>query len=147
MILTELCAELNNYFLTHKDSDIHPGKYSIVNGELILPDDMVANGQHIRIVGSRLNDGVYQYPVTGLSDEEFNGAIWVMSIPPSFIALAEEIEGWIDTVGIKMASGPYTSESFAGYSYSKAVGRNGGAYTWQDQFATRLNPYRRLPVL
>lgn len=144
-MLTELCAELNNYFLTHKDADVHCGVYSIVDGTLNLTEQGIIPGQYFRIVGSRLNDGVYQYPVTDLSDETFDGAIWAMSVPPSFIALAEEIAGWVEANGAALA-GPYTSESFAGYSYSKASTRSGaGAYGWQDQFATRLNPYRRLP--
>lgn len=145
-MLTELCAELNNYFLTHKEADIHPGSYVIEGGAIALPDGLAIPGQYIRIVGSRLNDGVYQYPVTGLSDEAFEGAVWAMSVPPTIVALAEEIAGWVEANGNAIA-GPYVSESFGGYSYSKASSKSGGAYGWQDQFATRLNPYRRLPVL
>lgn len=145
-MLTELCAELNNYFLTHHDADIYLGEYTIEGGTITLTDDIVIDGQYFRIVGSRLNDGVYQYPATGLADEKFDGAIWAMSVPPTFIALAEEIAGWVDANATALA-GPYASESFGGYSYTKASTKNGGggAYGWQDQFATRLNPYRRLP--
>ena len=145
-MLTELCAELNNYFLTHKEADMHPGQYSITEGTLVLPDGLAIPGQYIRIVGSRLNDGVYQYPATGLADETFTGSVWTMSVPPTIVALAEEIAGWVEQNQNAIA-GPYTSESFGGYSYSKASSKGGGAYGWQDQFATRLNPYRRLPVL
>lgn len=146
MMLTELCAELNNYFLTHHDADIYPDEYTIEGGTITLTDDIVIPGQYFRIVGSRLNDGVYQYPANGLADEKFEGAIWAMSVPPAFIALAEEIESWVDANATALA-GPYQSESFGGYSYTKASTKNGsgGAYGWQDQFATRLNPYRRLP--
>ena len=42
---------------------------------------------------------------------------------------------------------PFTSESFAGYSYSKSGSGNangGSNITWQDAFGGRLNKYRRL---
>lgn len=147
-MLTELCAELNNYFIIHHEADIYTGEYKIENGTIDLTEQDIIPGQYFRIVGSKLNDGVYKYPVDGLQDETFDGAIWSMSVPPSFVALAEEIAGWVETNG-KALAGPYASESFAGYSYTKAGTRNGtgGAYGWQDQFATRLNPYRRLPVI
>ena len=144
-MLTELCAEIRNYFLTHREEDIHSGTYTITNRQLSL--DFLRDGQYFRIVGSVLNDGVHQYPATDLRDETFEGSVWAMSVPQSFINLAEEIEDWVTTNSNALSS-PYTSESFAGYSYSKAAGRNGTAgFTWQDQFATRLNAYRRISVL
>ena len=143
-MLTIICADIKNYFLTNREKDIYPGQYVIEDGTIELP--FLKDGQYFRIAGSRLNDGVYQYPVTGLHDEAWAGTIWVMSVSPAFIALAEEIAGWVDA-NAEATANPYTSESFAGYSYSKAAGRSGGAFSWQDQFATRLNPYRRLSVL
>lgn len=144
-MLTNICADIKNYFLTNREQDIHPGQYVIEDGTIELP--FITNGQYFRIAGSRLNDGVYQYPVTGLHDESWAGTIWAMSIPPAFLDLVDEIEDWVEKNGDSL-SGPYTSESFAGYSYSKATSRSGaGGFTWQDQFATRLNPYRRLNVL
>lgn len=144
-MLTEVCAEIRNYFLTHRENDIHSGTFTISGGSLEL--DYLLDGQYFRIVGSVLNDGVHQYPATDLRDETFEGSVWAMSVPRSVVELAEEIEGWIASNN-KALSSPYTSESFAGYSYSKASGRNGSAgYSWQDQFATRLNAYRRLSVL
>jgi hypothetical protein len=69
-----------------------------------------------------------------------------MAIPKDFLALAKEIEDWQAKYGDVLNS-PYTSESFGGYSYSKASGKNGGgAVTWQDAFATRLNLYRRIRI-
>ena len=145
-MLTNICADIRNYFLTNREQDIHQGTYTIENGTIDL-SDLLLEGQYFRIVGSRLNDGVYRYPAEGLQDEEWSGAIWAMSIPPAFLDLVDEIEDWVQKNG-EAVSGPYTSESFAGYSYSKATSRSGaGGYSWQDQFATRLNPYRRLNVL
>ena len=143
-MLTEICAEIRNYFLTNREKDIHPGTFTISGGSLDL--DYLLEGQYFRIVGSVLNDGVHQYPATDLMDETFTGSVWAMSVPRSVVELAEEISGWVEANN-KALSSPYTSESFAGYSYSKAASKSGNGYTWQDQFATRLNAYRRLSVL
>lgn len=145
-MLTELCAELKNYFLRDREADIHYGEYTISGGSIALP--FLLDGQYFRIVGSVLNDGVYQYPAVGLADETFTGAVWAMAVPPTVIALAADIEAWNAKNAETLAS-PYTSESFDGYSYTKASGASssGGAYSWRDQFASRLAKYRRLSVL
>lgn len=143
-MLNTICAEIRNYFLAHKEKDIHTGEYTITNGSIDL--SFLLDGQYFRVVGSALNDGVYQYPTTELRDETFDGAVWAMSVPQPFIVLVNEIEDWCSAHSAELSS-PYTSESFAGYSYSKGTGRSGGGYSWQDQFATRLNAYRRLSVL
>lgn len=145
-MLEELCAELKNYFLRDQSQDIHYGEYTINGGSISLP--FLAVGQYFRIVGSVLNDGVYQYPATELADETFSGAIWAMAVPPSVIALAADIKAWSDKNAEAVAS-PYQSESFGNYSYTKKSGAddNGASYGWQDQFASRLAKYRRLSVL
>ena len=145
-MLTELCAELKNYFLRDREADIHYGEYTISGGSIDLP--FLLNGQYFRIVGSVLNDGVYQYPADGLADEVFTGAVWSMAVPSSVVDLAADIEAWNEKNAEALAS-PYTSESFGGYSYTKASGssESGGAYSWKDQFASRLAKYRRLSVL
>lgn len=151
MRLDALCAELNNYFI--KDmSAIHLGDFEVKNG-VVSPLDFLKQEQYFRIVGSDLNDGVYQYngePIDTLKDEDFNGAIWAMSVPPIVLALAADIDEWrekneaLDSENMS----PYTSESFDGYSYSKGGNSKGGmATSWQSQFADRLKPYRRLYVI
>lgn len=143
-MLTELCAELKNYFLRDASKDIHHGDFVISDGNIDLP--FLLDGQYFRIVGSVLNDGVYQYPASGLTDESFTGSVWAMAVPPSVVALADEIKAW-NTANADALSGLYQSESFGGYSYSKPAGSSGGAYSWKDQFAGRLANYRRLSVL
>lgn len=146
-MLTELCAELKNYFLRDREEDIHCGEYTISGGSIDLP--FLLDGQYFRIVGSVLNDGVYQYPARDLADEVFTGAVWAMAIPPSIVALSAEIDEWNAKNADALAS-PYQAESFGGYSYTKAttggVGTN-GAFTWRDQFASSLSKWRRLSVL
>ena len=99
-------------------------------------------GQYFRIIGSVFNDGVHQYPASDLTDEVFNGAIWAMAVPPSVIDLSAEIEEYNKSDSGK--SSPYTSESFGGYSYTKATDANGAPIGWQKAFASRLSKWRKL---
>lgn len=151
-MLTELCAEIRNYFLRDYRKDIHVGTFTISNGS-IEPLSFLQDGQYFRIVGSVLNDGVYKYGESNssLKDEVFSGAVWAMAVPPAVIALSQEIDDWV-TANSAVLSSPYQSESFGGYSYSKASGGtkadgSGVAYGWQSQFANKLSPYRRISVL
>ena len=155
MMLEELCRELNNWF----DEDPmdgskrhYFGKIVIEDGEIILNDNIVKQGQYFRVVGSVFNDGVYQYPASGLTDEEFYGAVWAMTVPPSVIALAADIEEWQNKYGSvdSVAMSPFTSESFGGYSYSKAGGGassgsgSGQAGMWQSAFSNRMSKWRKI---
>ena len=131
-MIEEICRELNNWFDENpKDgsNNRYFGNFIITDGTLDLSEIDLKNGQYFRIVGSTFNDGVYQYPATGLTDEEFFGAVWAMAVPPSVIALIAEIEAWQDKYGgvDSQAMSPFTSESFGGYSYSKGnrTGANG----------------------
>lgn len=147
-ILTELCQELRNWF--DRDQKKWIGKVTITDGEITVNDAEIEllEGQYYRVIGSLLNDGVYQYPVAELSDEEFNGAVWSMAIPPSVADLASEIDTWCENNADKINS-PYQSESFGGYSYSLKSGGSvssggSGGFGWRTQFADRLNRWRKL---
>ena len=141
-MLTELCAELRNYF--EVPNGRHFGKFEISGGS-IAPLDFLQEGQYFRIIGSVFNDGVYQYPTSGLTDEIFSGAVWGMAVPPAVISLTEEIKAFNESDAGKPSA--YTSESFGGYSYSKATESNGAPISWKKVFASRLNKYRRVSVL
>ena len=138
-MLTEICAELRNYF--EVPNGRHFGKFEISGGS-IAPLDFLQEGQYFRIVGSVFNDGVYQYPATSLTDEVFEGAVWAMAVPPTLIALSAEIEEYKESDAGKTS--PYTAESFGGYSYTKATDANGAPIGWQKAFASRLNQWRKL---
>ena len=140
-MLTEVCAELRNYFV----KDIHNGTFEIVGGK-ITPLDFIQENQYFRIVGSVFNDGVYQNTADlVLTDEVFSGSVWSMAVPPSVIDLAEDIKKYNESDEAKPSA--YTSESFGGYSYSKATDENGAPMGWKKVFASRLNKYRRISVL
>jgi hypothetical protein len=133
-MLEEILAHINNYFVVSKQK----GGYEISDGTITLP--FLTTGQYFRIVGSLFNDGVYQYPAAGLTDELFTGAVWALAVPPAVTALSAEIETWES----KNQPTAYTSESFGGYAYSKATNKNGVAAQWQDVFAKQLNRWRKL---
>lgn len=137
-MIAEICAELKNWFV---DWTYH-GELKIEDGQ--LTDLELKNGQYFRLFGSTFSDGVYQYPVNGLADETFDGAVWAMAVPPAVIALAEEIDAWQEKHASVLDS-PYQSESFGGYSYSKASGASvSGNITWQTHFASKLNKWRKI---
>lgn len=139
-MIDEICAEINNYFI----SKILHGEYKIINGTLSLENEL-KDGQYYRICGSAMNDGVYIYPSDNLSDEIFCGSVWCMNVPPSFVQLSTEIESWCNSEAAKPS--PFTSESFGGYSYTKATDSSGIAVTWQSVFRNKLNRYRRISIL
>jgi hypothetical protein len=147
-MIGEICAEIKNYFTY--DEDKHIGDWVISNGQISPIIDFPTD--YIRIVGSRLNDGVHEKNKNGvfdLVDEEFHGGIWIMSPSKDFLNIVKEISDWknkylnVDS----QAMSPFTSESFGGYSYSKSAGgdaTNGSAASWQSVFASRLNQWRKI---
>ena len=147
-MLSELCQEINNWF-NRNQPKIH-GTFEIFDGKIIDNDfiEKIQENQYFRIIGSVFNDGVYKYTNDlTLIDEAFYGSIWLMAIPNDVIALSDEIDQWIEDYG-KTVNSPFSSESFGGYSYSKASGNseNGASSvpTWQSTYASRLNQYRKI---
>ena len=122
-------------------TELYGGEFEIKDGSIELP--FLIDGQYFRIVGSVLNDGVYSYPATGLTDEKFCGAIWALAIEPAFLELVEKIQTW-ENENKKKNEGIYQSESFAGYSYTLKTGRNGRAYSWKDEFFSDLQKWRKI---
>lgn len=143
-MLSSLCQELRNWF-DRGQPKIH-GIFEISNGRILKPEFIreIHNNQYFRIIGSVFNDGVYQYkPDLELIDETFSGSIWLMAIPKDVLDLNADIDNWLSKYGDAVNS-PYQSESFGGYSYSKASGSNGGTASWVSTFASRLNLWRKL---
>lgn len=121
--------------------ELYGGEFKVENGSIELP--FLLNGQYFRIVGSVLNDGVYQYPVNNLKDEVFRGAIWTLALDPALISIVSEIEKW-EEENKKAVESPYQSESFGGYSYTIKNGNDGQGLSWKQVFAARLNEWRKI---
>lgn len=142
--LTDICAYLNNYFWRTKRNV----KINIVGGTFTV--DFLKQGQYFRIVNSDFNDGVWKYPATGMTDEEFTGSIWSMAVPAAVIDLAVNIKAWRDKYEAPLSDNmsPFSSESFGNYSYGKGSASASGGTTnpnsWQSVFSAQLAPYRRL---
>jgi len=147
-MIEQICAFIHNYFY----GDRYAGTFTITDGVLEVPG--LIDGQYFRICGSRLNDGVYVYPATTepgkppiLADETFEGVIWDMRPPKSFLNLVTEIEAWQQKYGAA-TQGPFQSESFNGYSYSKGTATDASGksvpVTWQTTFGPYLNEWRKL---
>lgn len=133
-MLEELLFHLKNWFVKSSQN----GRFTIEGGELSLP--FLVEGQYYRISGSIFNDGLHYVGDTTLSDETFDGTVYALAIPKAVINLAAEIEAWQEKNGMS----PYQSESFGGYSYTKATDSNGVPVTWQSEFRGRLNPWRKI---
>ena len=139
-MLEMVLTHLKNWFVVPRG--VHEGIYKIESGSFELP--YLQNGQYYRICGSVFNDGLHKYGEDKLIDETFSGSVWALAIPKAVIDLAVKIEEWQTKNGEAVAS-PYSSESFGGYSYTKATDSATGApATWETVFRSQLNPYRKL---
>ena len=136
MDLTNLCAELRNYFETKKRF----GTFTISGGS-ISPSDFLQDGQYFRIVGSVFNDGVHRHPAHDLTDETFDGAVWAMAVPPAVIELLQKIQEFEAAAANTPTA--YISESFGGYSYTKATDENGLPVGWRSVFKNELKRWRK----
>ena len=135
-MLEKLMQYCKNYFVR----TLETGTYTIANGS-INATGTYAIGQYIRIKGSLLNDGVYQFANTmPLQNEVFDGSIYGLAVPKDFVELSTTISTFVD----KNPQSALTSESFSGYSYAKATDINGAPMSWQSVFASDLKPYKKM---
>jgi hypothetical protein len=149
MTMLELCMECRNFH----NPEIIPGTFTVTDG-VLQPLPAVPDGAWIRIVGSTFNDGCWQYPHGDFADEVFTGAVWILHIPPDFVALQRDIDAWerdsaaaLASASAEVLSGPYSSESFAGYTYQRKTGVGDVPTTWRDPrlpFAARINRWRKI---
>lgn len=141
-MLEQVLNFIHNYFV----KEVYHGQFEIKDGALNV--DFLQQGQYCKIVGSVFNDKVYQYQSGNLTDEVFRGQVWAMAVPPTFIALVDEIGDWVEKYGDAVNT-PYQSESFGGYSYTKASGQGKdgigkATYDWRDVFGPQLMQWRKL---
>lgn len=134
-MLEQVLNAVNNWFCVEQyDVTLH-----IENGTCELP---LKDGQYFRIFGSVFNDGLHQYPAHDLAEEDFSGRVWALAVPPAVIQLAADIEAWEAQNG---GGSPFQSESFGGYSYTRATdSETGNSVTWKSAFRQRLNAWRKL---
>lgn len=136
-MLETVLTHLKNWFVVN----VYERTYKIENGTMEL--SFLKEGQYYRICGSIFNDGLHKYGDNDLQDETFTGTVWALAIPKAVVELASDIEAW-QTKNGEAAQSPFSSESFGGYSYTKATdSTTGGSVTWQTAFRGQLNPWRK----
>lgn len=147
-MLEQVLRYINNRF----DADAKGKAYGSRSGTFAVEDgtleiDGLIQGQYFWVEGSRLNDGLHLYPDTDMQDETFDGRIVFLAIPKSVLGIVSEIESW-NAANAGVVDSPLQSESFGGYTYTRASGGTQGNETpsaaWQLQFGSRLRPYRKL---
>ena len=145
-MLNEICEHLHNFFDTRDGEfiDRTADTFTISSGLISPLSSSLVAGQYIRIVGSLLNDGIYLLPryftISTLVNETFTGAIFGLAIPRDLVTLDTEITAYVTA---NPATG-YVSESFGGWSGSRATGANGAPISWKSAYAGRLNRWRKL---
>lgn len=149
-MLTEICAYLRNWFDFNQPKFY--GKFTVKDGTIVSHNDGdmgILEDQYIRVVGSVFCDGVW---INGdlPEDETFDGAVWLMAVPSDLVQLAKEIDDWQGKYATadSPAMSPFSSESFGGYSYTKAQGyasTGGGMLTsWQAVYGMKLSRWKKI---
>ena len=141
--MEEVLRYLNNYFFRFKEV----GNFTIENNKIIGLKGKYIKGQYLLIEGSILNDGVVKVEnIVGDGmhlekpfNEEFKGTVYSLAIPQAVISLVDEIDSWKE----ENKKTNIVSESFEGYSYSRA-NTNGQVATWKDVFKEELRGYRKI---
>lgn len=147
-MLSEICLYLRNWF--NEGQPQYFGNFKISDGVLTYDGEMeIQTNQYYRITGSVFNNGVHKRGSEKLVDESFYGGVWLMAVPPAVVELAGEIAEWQTKYGAvdSQNMSPFQSESFRGYSYTKASGGSSGSGTvptWQSVFRDRLLRYRKI---
>ena len=140
-MLEEILLHIHNRF----DYAFESKDYVIDNG--VINCSILQEGQYYWIEGSIFNDGLHQHVADDLKDEAFSGRVVFLAIPRAVTDLAERIKAWCDA-NTEALDSPYASESFGGYSYSKASANGGSdgvtASGWRLQFINELNHWRKL---
>jgi hypothetical protein len=119
-----------------------------IEGEISIRGGVVTpavSAPYVFISGSTFHDGVKRMSGGSIDgdihpDETFAGRVWLLYPPDDFIAICDKIEAF----EAGSSPGAYTSETLGEYSYTRAVGANGAPIAWEDAFATRLAPFRRM---
>lgn len=134
--IAAVMQEVNNFFergSIQGEISIHGG---VVSPEVAAP--------YIFVKGSSFHDGLHQLTdsaITGDSgtDETFSGCIWLLYPPAHFLEVCRQVAAFEAAT----PAGALQSESLNEYSYTRATGKN-GVLTWQEAYALRLRPYRRM---
>lgn len=138
--LYEVLVYLRNFFPGEKWQFFGE---EITDKRLSLPG--LENGDYYLIEGSRRNNGIHVYGNSDLRNETYTGIVTEVCVPPALLELLDEINAWQDK-NVEAIQSPYQSESFGGYSYTKASGNtaSGEVTSWKTVFGPRLRAWRKI---
>lgn len=138
--LHELLLYLRNFFPGEKWQFFGE---EITDKRLSLPG--LERGDYYLIEGSRRNNGIHVYGNSDLKNETYSGIVTEVCVPSELLDMLDEINAWQEK-NCEVVQSPYQSESFGGYSYTKASANigNGEAMSWKTVFGTRLRIWRKL---
>lgn len=134
--IAAVMRHIRNYF----EQGSYTGPIAI-RGGVVTP---AVSTPYVCIYGSDHLDGIHAVGggriLDAMDDEDFTGRVWFLEPPADFLSLVEQITAY----EAQNAPSPLLSESLGEYSYTRAQGKTGGGLTWEEAFATRLAPYRRM---
>lgn len=141
-MLTKVCRYLKNFFVKEN----HIGYITVSDGKVFCDGSEISmqEGQLFALVRTHYVFGTYAYG-DELEDSEFDGAVWIMDVPADVLDAVELMTEWETANGGVDNLSPYQSESFGGYSYTKASsgGKVGASVFDIAEFASVLNPYKK----
>ncbi len=120
-------------------------EFEISDNAIDLKGEIVPKvGQYV-LIQSDLNFAVCKvlsstdttFVLEGTLVDDTTKSICLLSVPPSLVSLAVDIASFNDA----NKGSALVSESFGGWSGTKATGKN-GMLTWQEKYADSLKPYR-----
>jgi len=142
-MIEQVLAELKNYFIYDSEWAYRAETDGIISRDA----DVYMKNQHIFIVGSVLNDGVYKVAdIDGnklvteeeLQEEDGRGfVVYALAVPKEVQNLAQEIDEYVQKTTAGMQS-----ESLGDYSYTRGTTPSGRS-DWTTAFADRLSPWRK----
>lgn len=135
-MLYEILKNIRNFF---PDTEHQKEGRFTISSNIVEPFVSLYDGQYFLIEGSAMNDGVYRKGAD-LIDEEFYGVITPLKIPKDFLVLVDEIE----QTALNDKPSTMQSESFGGYSYTRATNKSGQLASVLDAYASRLNTWRKM---
>ena len=127
------------------------GSFTLNAGAIDLTGTYLV-GEWIAIVGSRLNDGIYE--VVGgsvelgngsddempVSNETFDGAVYRLKFPSGFVQTCKRIMDYMNSPQGDPANADVVSHSVVGfYSETRATGADGLPIGWEKKFASGLS--------
>lgn len=139
-MLEQVLRHIHNRF----EREVLVGTFEVSSGTFAV--ERAQDGQYLWIEGSVFNDGLHQYPLSGLTDETFDGRVVLLAVPRAVQDVADRAAVWTEE-NTEALDSPYQSESFGGYTYTKASGYSSDGTSlsgWQAKYRSDLDPWRKI---